>query len=323
MQETILPHNHPPLFNLPGGNAAYASAGISIWDSGVSLLSRVGSNYSLEWLANFETYGWDLTGVKQLTIPLDHRNLYAYEEQELISTRNPFDIFTTAGLPFPKELIGYQDNSTSMDSRNQPTLITLKASDLPANYLDATAAHICPMDFLTHALLPPIFRQGHISTITIEPGAGYMHPTFFDDIPNLLGRITAFLPSEINARNLFHGRTSDLNEICDSLASLGCEIVVIQRESRGCLVFDHASRSRWIIPAYPSQVVDPTGANDAFSGGFLAGFRQTYDPLEAALHATVSRSFCVEGSGPKFMLDTMPRLARARLESLRYLVRKL
>ncbi len=322
-QETILPFKHSPIINQPGGNLLYAAVGVSLWDSGVSLLSRVGRNFPQEWLVQLSSYGWDLAGVKRLSEELDHRSFYCYEDLETISTANPIDGFTAAAIPFPKELIGYHPPPDTIDSRVHPTPFSLKASDIPADYLDATAAHLCPLDFLSHTLLPPILRHGHLSTITMEPASGYMHPTFLDSLPGLLGGISAFLPTETNALSLYQARSTDLLEISESLAAAGCEIIVIQRGNRGCLVYDHRNHTRWIVPAYPSQLVDPTGANDSFCGGFLAGYRQTYDPLEAALHATISRSFCVESSNPKHMLDVMPRLAQARLESLRNLVRKI
>jgi sugar/nucleoside kinase (ribokinase family) len=54
---------------------------------------------------------------------------------------------------------------------------------------------------------------------------------------------------------------------------------VIKRGSRGQYLYNGSSRTRWIIPAYPVQMYDPTGAGDAFCGGFLAGYRSSYDPL--------------------------------------------
>jgi len=70
-------------------------------------------------------------------------------------------------------------------------------------------------------------------------------------------------------------------------------------------------------------VVDPTGIGDAFCGGFLAGFRHTYDPLQAVLHGNISASMVIEGHGPFYALEALPGLAQARLEALRQSVRKL
>ena len=70
-------------------------------------------------------------------------------------------------------------------------------------------------------------------------------------------------------------------------------------------------------------MVDPNGAGDAFCGGFLAGYRLTYEPLQAALYGNIAASLVVEGNGPFFALDALPGLAGARLEALRQSVRRI
>jgi len=69
-------------------------------------------------------------------------------------------------------------------------------------------------------------------------------------------------------------------------------------------------------------MTDPTGAGDSFCGGFLAGYKKTYDPLQAALYGNVSASLKIEGSGAFYPLDVLPGLAEARLNALKDLVRK-
>ena len=110
--------------------------------------------------------------------------------------------------------------------------------------------------------------------------------------------------------------------MAEVLGGYGCELVVIKRGAQGQWLYDAMGKHRWEIPAYSSRMADPTGAGDAFCGGFLAGYRETYDPLEAALHGNVSASLKVEGSGAFYPLDVMPGLAQARLEVLRDLVRE-
>jgi sugar/nucleoside kinase (ribokinase family) len=88
------------------------------------------------------------------------------------------------------------------------------------------------------------------------------------------------------------------------------------------MLYDSASRKRWEAPAYPARLADLTGAGDAFCGGFLAGYTETFDPLRAVLYGNVSASLAVEGYGALYALDTLPGLAQARLESLSALVRQ-
>ena len=110
--------------------------------------------------------------------------------------------------------------------------------------------------------------------------------------------------------------------MAEGLAAYGCEMVVIKRGERGQLLYDAGSKTRWEIPSYPSNVVNPTGAGDAFCGGFMAGYRRSYDPLEAALYGNISASVVVEGHLPEFALAVLPGLPELRLESIRGSVRK-
>jgi sugar/nucleoside kinase (ribokinase family) len=44
-------------------------------------------------------------------------------------------------------------------------------------------------------------------------------------------------------------------------------------------------------------VVDPTGAGNAYCGGFLAGYIETGDVLTAARYGAIAASFLVEQAG--------------------------
>jgi len=149
-----------------------------------------------------------------------------------------------------------------------------------------------------------------------------MNPTYWDDVPALLTGLTAFMPSEQELRSLFQGRSNDLWEMAEALSAYGCEIVVIKRGEGGQMVYVGSSRSRWEIPPYPARLVSTLGAGDAFCGGFMAGYRRAYDPLQAALYGNISASLVVDGHAPFYALDVLPGLPQARLESLRQAVRK-
>jgi sugar/nucleoside kinase (ribokinase family) len=318
---TALP-NGDILEDIPGGSALYASAGAAIWETGVGIVGRVGSDYPENWLQKLDKWHIDRRGVRRLSEPMDLREFIAYPDQENRIKDNPVAHFSRKGISFPKSLLGYAPPGSSVDSHTRPTPSTIRQSDFPSDYLDATAAHICPMDFLSHTLLPPTLRQGHINTITLDPGEGYMNPTFWDDMPIILNGLTAFLCNEDKLANLFQGRTSDAWEMADELSGLGCDIIVIKRGGRGQLVYERSNHARWIIPSYPARLRCLTGAGDAFCGGFLAGFRSSYDPLQAALQGNISASLVIEGIDPFFVFDCMPGLARARLDALRDMARR-
>ena len=189
--------------------------------------------------------------------------------------------------------------------------------------MHATGAHFCPLDYLTHSLLPAELRQSGFTTITLDPARRYMNPNFFDQVPSILTGLTAFMPSEDKLRELFRGRSDDLWEMAEALASYGCDIIIIKRAIQGQLLYDASTNTRYEIPAYPSREADLTGAGDAFCGGFLAGYRRSFDALEAALYGNISASLVIEGSGPFYALDSLPGLADARMDVIRQSVRKI
>jgi sugar/nucleoside kinase (ribokinase family) len=311
--------------DVPGGGVIYAAVGALLWenDPPPGLVARVGEDYPQAWLQDFQRLGFDIRGIRVLPGALDLRSFYAYSDRTTRVTDDPVPFFTRAGIAFPRLLLGYQVKKKNLDSRTQLTPISIRQADLPSDYLDASAAHLCPVDYLTHTLIPAVLRQNGFNTITLDPSPGMMTPMFWDDIPAALTGLTAFLPSEEEIRALFQGRSTDLWEMAAALAVYGCEFVLVKRGEGGQLLYDATTRSRWEIPAYPARLVNPTGAGDAFCGGFLAGYRRTFDPLQAALHGNISASLVVEGHTPFFALDSLPGLAQARLEALQSMVRRL
>jgi sugar/nucleoside kinase (ribokinase family) len=320
----ILPDGQP-LLDVPGGNLVYAAAGLAVWepDPPPGLVARVGEDYPQGWIDEYARRGFDTRGIRVLPQAVDVRSFFAYTDRTTRADEDPIAHFARIGHPFPRALFGYQKNPKALDSRTRLSLTSLHQADFIPEYLDATIAHICALDYLSHSLLPAVLRQAGFANLTLEPSPGYMNATFWDDVPSLLTGLTAFMPSREDLDSLFQGRTRDPWEMAAALTGYGCELVVIKCGQSGQLLYDSASRSRWEIPPYPANVVDPTGAGDAFCGGFLAGYRRTYDPLEAVLYGNISASLAIEGHGPFYAMDALPGLAQARLEALRPAARKL
>ncbi len=308
-----------------GGNLPYAAVGLAVWepDAHPGLVARVGEDYPQEWLAELQQRGFDIHGIRILPEALDLRSFYVYSDRITRNSDEPVSECARLGIPVPRPLLGYRAVQVAFDSRTRLTPTSLRQGDFPEDYQDAHAAHLCPIDFLTHSLMPAVLRQSGFTTVTLDPSAGTMTPSFWDDIPALVIGLTAFLPAEKELRALFHGRSTDLWEMMEALANYGCELIVVKRGERGQLLYDAGAHRRYEISAYPARLADPTGAGDAFCGGFLAGYRQTYDPVQAVLHGSVSASLVVEGSGPFYALDALTGLAQARLGALQESVRKI
>jgi cytidine kinase len=318
-RDYLLPPLGLPKLDVPGGSVLYAAGGLAIWATESGLIARVGEDYPRQWLRDFEARGFDVRGVKTLPQSMDLRSFVAYTDMHEMSRGSPVSHFARREMTFPKALLGYQSHEESYEDLRVLNPDLPVATDVPRDYHKARAVHLCPLDFVNQSQLVLALKGGSIGTLSLDPSPHYMKPTFWRDLRIVLQGVTTFHPSEEELRALFWGETNDLWEMAKTICEYGCEIVVIKRGAQGQMVYDSKSNRRWEIPAYPSRMADPTGAGDAFCGGYLAGFLKTNDPLEAALFGSVSASLKVEGSGPFYALDVLPGLAQARLNALREL----
>jgi hypothetical protein len=76
-------------------------------------------------------------------------------------------------------------------------------------------------------------------------------------------------------------------------------IVVVTQGAKGARVL--VEGRSFLIPAFPSQEVDPTGAGDTFAACFLLALAGGHSPLEAGIYASCGASIIVESQGPSGM----------------------
>ena len=86
--------------------------------------------------------------------------------------------------------------------------------------------------------------------------------------------------------------------------------------ARGMRYMPYGGKEWTQIPTYPTQAIDPTGAGDAFCGGFLVGMAKTGNPVQAALYGAVSASFIIEDFGVLHALSVDEEEAQSRLKKL-------
>jgi sugar/nucleoside kinase (ribokinase family) len=321
-REYVLPPSGNPIVDAPGGSLLYAAGGLAVWDQNIGLVGRVGEDYPSQWLRNLEERGFDTRGIQVQTQSLDVRAFIAFTDSNERSNSNAVSHFARRQLTFPKSLLGYQAPDDSRKDPREPDPISPTALDVPKDYRDVRYVHICPFDFVSQSQMVNLFRGGSNQTVSLDPAPGYMIPSFWRDLRLVLQGVDIFQPSEEEIRALFWGETNDLWEMANKASEYGPQIVIIKRGSHGQMIYDASGKRRYEIPAYSSRLADPTGAGDAFGGGFLAGFQKTNDPLIAACYGSVSASLKIEGSGPFYPLDVMPGLAEARLRSIQEMVRQ-
>jgi hypothetical protein len=218
-RDYLLPPTGQPLLDSPGGSLLYAAGGLAVWDAHLGLVGRVGEDYPRPWLKDLGQRGWDVTGIRIQHGALDQRNFLAYTESFEASRVNPVSHFARRGIPFPKALLGYQPPHDSETGYGKPDPASPSLSDIPANYLDAGALHICPLGLGAHLHFMEALR-GAVRALTLEPSAAYMTPAFLREVRGLVHGMTAFLPSLEEITALFWGQTNDPWEMAAALGDM-------------------------------------------------------------------------------------------------------
>jgi sugar/nucleoside kinase (ribokinase family) len=133
------------------------------------------------------------------------------------------------------------------------------------------------------------------------------------ELETLLRVVHGFVVNDEEARMLT-GRTN-LFQAARLLLEKGPRFVLVKKGEHGAFLFGRDVR--FALPAYPvEEVVDPTGAGDAFAGGFMGSLASAADRGPAALrramlYGTVTASFCVEG----FSVEKLAAQDRAAIEA--------
>lgn len=314
----LITHDGQAHEGLPGGNALFAAVGAAIWGDGVGLWARLGENYPAHWLAELARRGLDTAGLVRVSGQQDHRTFFAYTPNGRRDDTYPAAHFARIGRPLPPELRDYVHSTPGQDNPDTYEPLALRPEDWPEAYEGATAVHLSPQALRSHRLIPAALRQQGIGCLTLDPGERYMIPPLRAYLPEFLPHLDAFLPSDQEVRSLF-GEAVDYYWAAEQLAAWGARLVVIKRGAEGVLVREENGRFTHLRPFHQPgdrRVVDVTGAGDAFCGGFLVGFSQTQDPIQAAKMGLVSASFVVEGYGALYALTTTRQQAQTRLREI-------
>jgi sugar/nucleoside kinase (ribokinase family) len=305
--------------NIPGGALLYTAAGARSWNDEIGLISRVNETIPHSWISDIEARGFETRGIENISHPYDSRRFFGWRDTEHFDRENPVANYAKFGLTFPRDLLGYHAEETDTDEMIWGNISTAIKKNLPREFLDVTAAHICPMDLSTQIKFTNFLESGSKNTLTISPSDQYMSPGYLDKLPVILSNASAFLPTETQLQSLCHLRTKDIWEMAELISDMGCPMVVILRKEKGYWLYDSNTKKRITLPAYPNRWVDPTGAEDVFAGAFLGEYKNSYDPVKALLCGCVSSSLAVEGTGPFYCLDALPGLMTARLEMMKSL----
>lgn len=279
----MLPNRSTP-FVVLGGSASYVSLAARRLGSNVSVISKVGRDFpeAYEWWLHQE--GVDLSNV--------------IKDKSAETTR--FELEYDCDF-----------SSRTLRLRNRAPAIMLE--DLPVS-LKARAIHIAPIhsevayevaeemrsctDILSLELQGLVRDFGDRGEVSLRSLADH----------RILDIIDVF-KSSIEELQAATG-ISDVDSAISTIHDHGAKIVIVTLGADGVAVSVEDTIHR--VPAYRSvKVVDPTGAGDAFIGGFLAEYVYGEDCSWCSYVGSAIASMIIEGPGPTSLGDKDEIYSRA------------
>lgn len=141
--------------------------------------------------------------------------------------------------------------------------------------------------------------------------------TAMNELMEVISKVKGVIVNDIEIRRL--ADEPNLIKAAQKLLELGPDFVVVKRGEHGATLFTDSI----IFPtnAYPVvEVVDPTGAGDAFAGGFF-GHLSRVDRIsdqtmkEAVLYGNIMGSFAIEGYGIERLETLTPEIIEERYQA--------
>jgi sugar/nucleoside kinase (ribokinase family) len=296
-----------------GGNGVYSAAGVRLWLDAVGIVAVLPRNYPSHWLDLLRAAGVDTTGiaVREDVVGCSEWFFYRADGSRADGLHAEPDLFGASGYTddrlAPAQALAFESllrgrRAAGLDFAEFRRRHPVRAADVPQAYRRARGVHLAPNLPAAQWELAQALRQPG-RTITLDPGS---HAALLASAPwpDILPLLDAILPSEKELAVLVPGASRA--EGLARLRQAGVPIAVVKLAAAGALVDAPQHAGPVAVPSLSVAAVDPTGAGDAFCGGFLAGLLATGDALCAAVCGTVSASFAVESFGP-FRLLAAPR----------------
>lgn len=270
-----------------GGGATHAAMGMRVWSGRVTLLATLGRD-----------------------VPeADRRKL----------TR-AFDLRSPArrDAPSPRawQLYEHDGRRTHVDRTDGGLFIAMcpRPDELPTEYASASGARLeCDAPDPLREWMARL-RAAGCGHILWEPWNVFCRPESRELFGQLAPLLDVFSPNLLQAQRLTG--LKDPRQVLAALLEAGVRVAVLRMGEAGSLVAGRGGAAV-AVPAVPvSNIVDVTGAGNAYCGGFLVGLAETGDLGHAGRYGSVSASFALEQFGAMFALEDLRARAERRLCSL-------
>lgn len=307
-----------------GGNGAYSAVGALVWVDRLGLVSHAVASYPRGVIDRLQAGGVDLGGVMWSEARLTAGNWFIYDDQGRRSEglQSPSGALAAAGFPIdwlsPDQVSAWQ---ALLAARHEPGEMSysqfreyrpLSPAQVPLAWLGARGVHLAPSAPAVMATMLDLFAPRGL-VITADPGWQLLGHSL-DSLAPILSQLGAFLPSEVELASLVPG--TEPAQGLAVLAGLCPGAVAVKLGARGVMVWDRSAGQPVTVPAAPAATLDPTGAGDAFCGGFLAGLVETGCPIQAARFGAISAARVVERFGADGALPADPAAARTAARAL-------
>jgi sugar/nucleoside kinase (ribokinase family) len=237
-------------------------------------------------------------------------------------------ILNSKSIPTKPANITYKQRLTSSyhlakSFKYTTPILEIQESELPGTaLLNSKVFHYLasPQDMKARVLNMLALREQagiqHRPLIIWEPAPLSCKPENLQDCLAVAALVDVFSPNHLELAALFEDTlgTPDRTEIerlalkflANRVGPEGKGAVIIRAGENGCFVRSGNLISKWLPPFHiaeageeqATKVVDPTGAGNAFLGGYSIGYLQTGgDIIQAACYGSVAASFALEQVG--------------------------
>jgi sugar/nucleoside kinase (ribokinase family) len=271
-----------------GGSATFFSAAASLFCR-VQLVGVVGSDYPVADLQFLAERGVDLSGLEQVEgESFRWSGVYSYDLNSRETRETKLGVFADF---VPK---------------------------IPAEFRSAEWVFLGNID---PVLQLDVLEQVEAPRLVACDTMNYWIHGKRNDLLALLKRVDLLLVNDTEAREL----TGDHNLLRAArwIQKQGPRMVVVKKGEHGAILF--ADQLIFYAPGYPLEdVYDPTGAGDAFAGGFMgclarAGLADSDNLRRAMVYGSALGSFAVERFGLERLIELRPEEVHDRVQDFREL----
>jgi len=180
---------------------------------------------------------------------------------------------------------------------------------LPERFYEYDAMLIGPILQETTSTLISEIRKRYKGVMLLDPQGmlrrhvnGKIEHFRPEEIKKIIGLFNYVKPNELETEVLTGiDPRKDVRAAAKIIKSWGPKVVIITLAELGSVIYDGNEFIE--IPPYAVHAVDPTGAGDAYAGGFLFARLDGSDLESAGRFASCTASIMIEQTGPDFTLD--------------------